>query len=461
MLKLIQESGLTEYELMRSSPIYWTVLAGLEILHPTKGFIPFKFYPHQIRFLADKSQKRIIVKSRQIGLSQVCALEALHTALWYPGSTVLFISRKEGLAANLLKYVKDILASVPPEHVGGRLVTDNTLEMAFPNGSRILSETAAPGTGRGFAGTALYMDEAAWMQYAEAMYQSALPMTSLGGRVTILSSPNGRTGVGGFFYQLWSSKMGEGYSKHRIPWYRCPAYNPLGYAIHDPNEAKRVGMQGEWYRSMRPAYSESQWASEYDADFILSGTAYFNDLYINKMSDGWQGLKLPEMGHRYIKSWDIGRRGDPTVCMVADVTEYARDGKTPAQVVYFHRQIGLPYEDIARLIEGVHDLYPGWTYIESNGIGDPVVEMVKRRQVNGYFTSQKGKRQALDALKLLMERQLFKCGVEQFLHECRIYEEDDEGLVQDCVMSGSILARQLVTPGAKGGWIIGSKMSST
>lgn len=862
MLSLLRSGELSDSDLMALSPIFWTQLAGLQILHPTRGFVPFELYPHQIKFLSDKAQRRLIVKARQIGMSQVCALEALHTALFRPGSTILFISRKEDLAANLLKYVRDILQSVPPEQVGGKLLTDNALEIVFPNGSRIKSDSAGEGTGRGFAGTALYMDEAAWMQFAQTMYQSALPMTSLGGRVTVLSSPNGRTGVGGFFYLLWSSKLGEGYSRHRIPWYRCPPYNPKGYTIPDPRRAKSVGMESEWYKSMRPAYTETQWATEYDChradtmalladgtlkpvsqldigdrllynsvtseikscqvvatkqtgikpimrvvteigtefsasnrhkvvtqqgkipldeavelayvyrsqqyramtpeaalarlvafstgdghirkskkryvkqdgtvseygdiyiasfaskyvedveaiardlvlaglrndkpsiyiknageltehhyislsyapsrklaeygapvgskieqsfmvpdwiyngslevqaeylaslwgaegsspiqasgaakacsmlqlhmakmvgvdghlffnqlstmlknlgiestvtttsvprnrirytlniavdktnvlrffdlvgyryaarkerlayqwaayyraylysakrrgksqpkrsfptfakwlssrwventlfvaiterydedeeptfnitvdspdhsylledglnnqncDFILSGQAYFRDQFIDLMASGWQGLRPPEPGRLYLKAWDIGRRGDPTVCFVADITDYL-EGKGPVDIVWFERHFNLGYQDQVHLIHFIHDLYPGWTYVESNGPGDPLVEMLDRRDIEGYFMTAIKKRQALDAFKLLMERALIKCGVDDLLNECRIYEEDDKELVQDCVMAISILSRQNVTPGAKGGWMIGKQISS-
>jgi hypothetical protein len=86
--------------------------------------------------------------------------------------------------------------------------------------------------------------------------------------------------------------------------------------------------------------------------------------------------------------------------------------------------------------------------------------MIDRKTVEGYHMTKNRKIQALDALKLLQEHQLIKCGVDDLLHQCRIYTEDDDDIRQDCVMAAAILARQVVTPGPKGGWMIGSRVSS-
>lgn len=456
--ELLQKGEVTEDELSYLSPVFWCQLANLHIIHPIKGRVPFILYPHQVRFLADQSQRRLVVKARQIGLSQVCALEALHTALFYPGSTILLVSRKEDLAANLLKYVKDILPSVPA-HQHPRIIVNNNLEISWENGSRIKSETASESTGRGFAATKLIMDEEAWMQYALEIYQSALPMTSLGGSITVLSTPNGRTGVGEHFYELWSGEAGKLYSKHRIPWYRANIYNPTGYAVLDPRESKLIGMGGKWYKENRPAFTERQFATEYDCDFVLSGITIFKDEFIERMPVGWKGFQDPVPGHRYMKAWDIGRRADPLIGWVADITDFDEKAKKPLQIVHYVKREKLPYPDQVELIHHIHDDYPGWTYIESNGAGDAVVDMVDRRNVVGYHMTMTKKKQAIDAFMYMQEHQLFKCGVEELLSECRKYTEDDRDIVQDHVMAAAILSRQLVTPGPRGGWIIGKQVS--
>ena len=824
----------TDAELMAASPVLWAQLLGMQIIHPTQGSIPWRFYPYQLAYLTDTSQFRAVVKARQVGMSQTVALEALHTAVFNPNSTLLFISRKEDLAVNLLKYVRDLIYSVPLDAVGGELETDNLLEIQLANGSRIKSESAGRGAGRGFAGTGLYMDEAAWMEWAADIYQSALPATSLGGRMTILSTPNGRSGTGGFFWQIFSSEMGTAYAKHRIPWYRCPAYNPRGFSHVNAAISLELGMQHPWYLRTRPAYTVEQWASEYECiaagvpvfvrgkgfvpveqvrtgdsvmgsrgqwvnvlgtrakyatsifnidiplgssvratgnhpflvdgefrevstlargmfahrpqprpqrpeqrpfdladfagersvaldgdrvrvrhanakwhtrfipwnadlgtllgyyategcqsrhsvmfsfaakehdlaarcvevvrslfgieakvrtvgpvrsvvvnsvlvanflkgmvpglaynksirpdlldgdsefttallramldgdgcqthncvvytstssslasaawylfaragfaanfrqlreakqaaiilgrtvnqhaawdvrvytttpyqamivgtdpvrssstagalptadgwslkirgvqevpydnlvydldtddddtfcaagiacmncNFVLSGQSVFLDSDVDRMADLWQGPTEPVLGREYLKAWDIGRARDATVGIVADITDFDATANTPLQIVHFKRYVGLSYENVIESINEVHQAYPGWTYVESNGPGDAVLDMLGSKydstKIVGYHTTKTKKRQAIEALQLLLERNLLACGYRQLMEEMRIYTWDDQAIIQDSVMAAAILARQLVTPGVKGGWLIGSRTSET
>lgn len=448
--------------LIRKNPAVWAVASGLKIPHPTRGTIPLDLYDYQVAYLSDRSRFKAILKARQVGMSLTMALEALHTAIWNESATVLLVSRNERQALNLLRYCKEMLRSVPKEQYGGRLATANQTEMEFLNGARIMSETAAEGTGRGFAGSLVIFDEAAWAQYAERIYQSILPAISQGGRISILSTPNGRGGIGSFFFKLFATSLGDAYTKHRIPWYRCKPYNPDGYREKDPVRAREIGEQSEWYRVTRPAFSDAQWSEEYDCDFLTSGNPFFQDAFIDRMALDWKGFRPPVEGQRYLKAFDIGRRNDPTVALVADITDFSENGSIPADIVWYERRLNMPYDAIVERIMTVHKLFPGDSYIESNGPGDPVLDMLNAKrpsgtgQFIGYWTTKTRKEQALDAFKLLLEKNLFSCGVQQLMDEMRIYVlEQDKELVQDSIMAASILARQLVTRRITGGWIIG------
>ena len=69
---------------------------------PTGPIIP---YPYQTTLWADTSRQRIVLKSRQMGMSRAVACEAAYIALTRPGSTVLLVSRGLIAARNLLRYV--------------------------------------------------------------------------------------------------------------------------------------------------------------------------------------------------------------------------------------------------------------------------------------------------------------------------------------------------------------------
>ena len=162
------------------------------------GRIRFSPYDYQRAFLMDKSNRRIILKARQVGYSQVFALDALYTAIHRPESTILLVSRSQDLAVNLLRYCYQAyngLKNAP------NLIIENAGEAGFDNGSRIKSIPANRSTGRGFAATDVYLDEFAYAAYADDIYQSVSPTISQGGRMTIASTPNG---IGNMFHRVIS-----------------------------------------------------------------------------------------------------------------------------------------------------------------------------------------------------------------------------------------------------------------
>jgi hypothetical protein len=378
------------------------------IVHPIKGRMPFIPYEYQAAFLTDAAPRRLVVKARQIGFSQAVALEAVHTAIFERDSTILFVSRNQDLAANLLNYCADAISGI---RTGVPALTkQNNSELAFANDSRILSLPATRSTGRGFAAKHVYLDEYAYQEYAGDIYRSVSPSVGLGGRLTVLSTPDGRAN---HFYQLWAGIDGGDWSRHIVPWQQCPAYDEA------------------WYERERPKYTAQQWASEYETDFVASGQAVFKAEDIEAAAVGWAGLHEPIAGHRYLTAWDIGRRQDATVGITLDISGPVR------HIVAFERHLGLPFPNIQQRIEARARAYRGPTYVESNGIGDPVIENLLV-QVEPFVTTVKSKAQAITALALAMENKTLKFDVPQLKLEMHLYQWQDDKLIQDCVMAAAI-----------------------
>lgn len=372
-----------------------------------RGRIPFRPYPFQARFLMDRAPRRLIVKARQIGFSQAIALEAVHEAIYRVDSTILLVSRSGDLADNLLGYCYTAIAGLDDIPT---LTKSNESEMGFANGSRIKSLPANRSTARGFAGRSVYLDEYAYMDVAEEIYRGVSPIVGHGGRLTVCSTPDGR---GNHFYQLFAGIDGGAWSRHIVPWQACPVYDQA------------------WFERERPKYTAQQWGSEYACDFVASGQAVFATADIASCADGWRGLIAPREGRSYLTAWDIGRRNDATVGITLDRT----DGDL--QVVAFERLLGAPYPVIQARIEQRAKDYGGATYVESNGIGDPVIENLSVG-VEPWTTTAKTKNQALTALALAHERRRFKHGIAQLTLECQMYQWDDKALIQDCVMAAAI-----------------------
>jgi hypothetical protein len=408
-------------------PLAWA-LANAMIVHPSRGRIPFTPYPYQADFLrAHAAPRRIVLKARQLGFSQAIALEALYYGIFEPESTILLVSRSQDLAVNLLRYCYQTYANLrdPP-----LLVKENESEMGFANGSRIKSIPANRSTGRGFAASRVYLDEFAYAAYAGDIYQSVSPAVSQGGCLVIGSTPNG---TGNLFADLWDG--GHDLLRFRLPWHVCPAY-------YTPDE-QAAGLpldHAAWYQRERPKFTHAQWAAEYDCDFVGSGDAVFAADAIAAAEVGAAGSQPRQPGHRYVIAVDVGRRADATVINVIDATA------TPYQRVFHERLERTPYPVIQQRIEAAQRAYGGVLWVESNGVGDPVIENLDV-PARPFVTTAKSKVQAIQSLALLLERgDLRATWTAQERRELAQYRYDDADLTQDCVMSLAIAAAALERP---------------
>lgn len=409
------------------------------IVHPQRGRVAFVPYPYQRAFLACDAPRRIVLKARQVGFSQIFAVEALHTAITQSESMILFVSRNQDLAINLLRYCYQAYSGLrnPPP-----LTKENESEIGFANGSRIKSLPANRSTGRGFAARDVYLDEFAYAEYAEDIYQSISPAISQGGRLTIGSTPNGS---GNLFHALYLS--GDNFTRFCVPWHHCPAY-------YTPAEqATAVALdQSNWYLRERPKYTHTQWASEFGCDFVSSGLNLFRLTDIDAAALGALGEQAPRLGRRYCTTVDLGRRHDATVINTFDVTEM------PYTRVAFERLEHIPYPLIQQRVEQQARTYPGDLWVESNGIGDPFIENLNVPALP-FLTTARSKLQALQALQLLFEQGSIKAQWDNRERTALIAAAWDEPHTADEVMSLAIFASAMQAPQGWNAQALGSLSS--
>lgn len=401
------------------SPAEWAQ-ENVTVITPWAGRIPFEPYGYQRDFLNDTSPRRLILKARQVGMSQAVAIEAIHRATTLPDRMILMVSRNGQLAQHLITYCRHTLASLKSMPA---LVRENLSELEFANGSRIVSLAASPSAGRGFPATDVYLDEFAFAEYADLIYQAIIPTLPASGQLTVLSTANGRSNL---FFRLWSGLEGGNWSRHEIHWSRCPRY------ADDPG----------WEARTRGEMPRQSFAQEYDLDFVTSGDAVFDAEDLARCQEGWRGN--PDLCEELITAWDIGRRQDHTVGGTI-----GRIGDT-WHLVEFERFIA-PYPVIQAKIDD-RRRRRGQTWVESNGIGDPVIENLTER-VEPFTTTARTKVQAIQALQLLIQQGRFKHNEEQVSRELGLYQWDDTNLVQDCVMMLAIAAAQAIERGQGMQWI--------
>lgn len=391
--------------------------ANATIVLPTEGRQLFRPYSYQAAILNDASPRRLILKARQTGISNAVAIEALHKAITRPDSTELFVSRNQDAARVLIRYCRHTLSGLknPPTLAG-----ENQSELTFSNGSRIVSLPATPSTGRGLAATDVYLDEFAFCQYDDLIYESIIGTIATGGRMTVLSTANGRNNL---FFRLWSGLDGGQWSRHRIHWSDCPRYDAA------------------WAERTRAEMTRQSFAQEYDLDFIASGDAVFDPDDLARCRDGWN--PSPDGCERIVHIWDIGRRRDHTVGL--SIGQRGDEWHAIDEGAAAFERFLAPYPVIQSRIEDRHRAVKGKTIVESNGVGDTVIENLTVR-VTRFTTTAKTKTQAIQALQLLVQQGRFKHGIEQLDRELSLYQWEDEGLIQDCVMAAAMGAYEVVPP---------------
>ena len=390
---------------LSQSALFWA-LECVRLLGPDgpRSFVP---YPYQAALLADRGQRQLVLKARQTGITTVAAIAEAHGAIYEPRSLGLIVSRDLTAAQNVIRCVVDILDGLddPP-----RRVKENQSEIVLENGSRIVSQPATSKAGRGYTANRVTLDEFAFAEYDERIYRAISPTLARGGKLKVISTPNGQANR---FYGLWQGQEGGDWGRHRVHWRDCPVFDEA------------------WYERERPKYTAEQWASEFECDFVTSGGAAFDPLDVDAMRTGWAGLEGPRHDRRYVTGWDIGRRRDPTVGVTVDVTE------KPWQIVAYERLVRAPFAQTQAMIDARADLYGGETIVESNSIGDPVIEGLSCR-VRPFNTSAKSKADMLTRLVRAVENHELRCGVGQVISELKSYQWDDQNLTQDSVMALAI-----------------------
>jgi hypothetical protein len=262
-----QKQQLGEWSRQTDAPDFALYLSHRKIVHPTQGRRPFSLYPYQREILqARNGLPRLILKARQVGISQLIAGEALAQAKFFEGSTILLISRNLEAAQHLLRLTADLMES--DFNLPARL-RKNESEIAFDNRSIIRSLAASENAGRTYAASAVYLDEFAHCSWAEEIYQAAAPTISRGGKLTIISTPKGKANL---FYRLFQqAALGQRqFQLLRVHWSECPDYNPAGWDLPDPAARLQAALTGDWYRKHRTLYTDEQWAQEFECDFTSS-----------------------------------------------------------------------------------------------------------------------------------------------------------------------------------------------
>jgi hypothetical protein len=161
------------------------------------------------RGLLHSTSDRVILNCcRQAGKSSMCALLALHKAVYSAGSLTLILAPAERQAKETFAKVLGLYRKL-----GHTVASDSyrKLGIELANGARVEALPGSQKTIRGFSAVdLLVLDEAARIE--DELYFAIRPMLSVSaGSLLMASSPNGRRGV---FFTEW--EKGVGWERYMI-----------------------------------------------------------------------------------------------------------------------------------------------------------------------------------------------------------------------------------------------------
>lgn len=282
------------------------------------GLIPFSLFGYQEDLLRTFLIHRevIVLKARQLGITELVAAYAVWAAL-KPYQTIVAISQGDREAGELIRKARTAWEHLPgflrPALKNPRLLS--TLE--FTNGSRILPQPATERSGRSFNAQILILDEWAWQQFADEVYDAASPTAlSAGNQIIGISTANG---VGNLFHQQWLlAQEGRGMHPVFLPWHVRPGRTP------------------EWFAHTTRTLSEDKIAQNYpttaDGAFLLSGRPRFDQAALSAISVLCQEPTTTILGDGAELVWEPPTKGTRYVCG-ADTAEGLAKGDYDAAVI--------------------------------------------------------------------------------------------------------------------------------
>lgn len=397
--------------------------------------MPFHLWPAQTHVMWSLMLHRlaIILKARQLGISWLCCSYALWLCLFHPGKVVLLFSKGQTEANELLRRIKVLYQRLPDwmRDTLPSLTKDNTSEVGWANGSRIQSLPATQSAGRSLTASLVVMDEAAFLQWADALYTAVKPTIDGGGQLIILSTANG---IGNLFHQLWLNAVAgrNDFKTLFLPWWARP------------------GRDHAWYQRQLAEYTDPRMVKqEYPASateaFLVSGRTRFQQEWVERQQaapllplpvdlkaiPNLRLYKLPEPGRRYVLGADVAEgtiAGDYSAGVLID----AETWEEMACLVGHWEP-----DEYAGYLHTLADFYHAELAPERNNHGHAVLTTLKalgcRRVAEGadgklgWLTNAQTKPQAIDLLATALRDGLCQVRTQSAIDELLIYRIDDKG----------------------------------
>ena len=358
-MSLTKEQVLLEYgKCMKSTP--YALKTYLQTYDNTVSkFVPLELFPDQHTLIEDyeKFNENIALKYRQAGVSTVTAAWASKRLVFAPKSKpekILIIANKLDTAVEMANKVRGFTEQWP-KWVGVTFSAEKNAQRHFKlsNGCEVKAVATSKDALRGYTPTILVFDEAAYIEADGDFWAACMASLSTGGKVIVISTPNGYDPIYYEIYDQASRGMNE-FKVSEMVWFKDPRYAKDLYLVKvkdiihyflnrddykdveiisyngkekDFDEIKKLIYEGfkpasSWYESMvkKLKYDKRKVNQELECQFLGSGDNVFDsnvldsirvDMVKEPQSKFMGGSiwiwKEPDIGKKYIMGVDVSR----------------------------------------------------------------------------------------------------------------------------------------------------------
>ena len=378
-------------------------------------YVPLELFPDQISLLEDYENynENIALKYRQAGVSTVTAAwtsKRIVFARKNKPEKILIIANKLDTSVEMANKIRGFTEQWP-KWVGVTFSSEKNSQRHFKltNGCEVKAVATSKDALRGYTPTILVFDEAAYIEADGDFWAACMASLSTGGKVIVVSTPNGYDPIYYEIYDQALKNMNE-FKISEMVWFKDPRYTKdlslikvndiihfylnrdeypevesIEYKDIPPRErnfddiksliASGYKPHSSWYESMvkKLKYDRRKVNQELECAFLGSGDNVFDNNILdniringvkepqNKFMGGSLWIwKEPEIGHKYIMGCDVSR-GDSEDFSTFQILDF----DTREQVAEYIGKI--PPDTLAEICYKWGNMYSAFIVIDITG----------------------------------------------------------------------------------------------
>ena len=325
-------------------------------------YVPLELFPDQETLLSDyeNHEENIALKYRQAGVSTVTAAwisKRLVFAKKDRPEKILIIANKLDTSMEMANKIRSFIDQWP-NWVGAQFSNDKNAQRWYKltNGCEVKAVATSKDALRGYTPTILVFDEAAFIEADNDFWAACMASLSTGGKVIVVSTPNGYDPI---YYEIYN-QASKGMNNFKITemfWWKDPRYTKDLYLVPtddivdyllnktERDDSKNINYEetnafnrnydeikeyftkgykpcSSWYEKMvkKLKYDKRKINQELNCEFLGSGDNVFDNKQLEYIKNNtlvetqtkMMGNSLwiwndPKEGHKYIMGVDVSR----------------------------------------------------------------------------------------------------------------------------------------------------------